>query len=178
MRDSIPFLIVAVLSLACPRAAVAAGPADTIPCSGNSWVRNDDSVTAKALARLAARMMIVADSANTAANVSEEGPDATPEFFTSAAEVAHRAAAFGPDHLPTLMTAADVTDRASTLGEGLVDTVLAKRAECYATRALNLATRRGEQTNVAKLRKLLESIRVDLEQTRRSNEAAKRHWRP
>jgi hypothetical protein len=116
-------------------------------------------------------MKKLADSANDLlTQLSNEGSDATPEFFTSAAEVARRAAAFGPDRVPSLLIASRVTDRAATLGEGQVDTTLEKRAQCYAERALSIARRQGDQASAAQASKALEGIREDLEQERHAAE--------
>src|SRR5258708_6907925 len=103
--------------------------ADSVPCSGTGWHRHDDTAAATVLARLATQMMGLADSAHDfLTQLSNEGSDATPEFFTSAAEVARRAAGYGPDHVPSLLIASRATVRAATLGEGEADTSLAKRA--------------------------------------------------
>ena len=144
---------------------------DTIPCSGTGWHRRDDTAAAAVLTHLATQMKKLADSANDLlTQLSNEGSDATPEFFTSAAEVARRAAAFGPDRVPSLLIASRVTDRAATLGEGQVDTTLEKRAQCYAERALSIARRQGDQASAAQASKALEGIREDLEQERHAAE--------
>ena len=149
---------------------------DTVPCSGTSWYRHDDTATAAVFARLARQMKRVADSASDLVNHFNNNEDAngTPEFFTSAAEVARRAADFGPDYLPSLLIASQAADRASTRGEGRVDTVWAKRAECYAERAVSIARRQGDQASGAQANRLLEGIRLDLEQERHAAEVERR----
>jgi len=145
--------------------------ADSVPCSGTGWHRRDDTAAATVLARLATQMMGLAESAHDfLTQLSNEGSDATPEFFTSAAEVARRAAAYGPDHVPSLLIASRATVRAATLGEGEVDTTLEKRAQCYAERALSIARRQGDQASAAQAGKLLEGIQGDLEQERHAAE--------
>jgi hypothetical protein len=115
-------------------------------------------------------MMGLADSAHDfLTHVSEES-DANPEFFTSSAEVARLAAAYGPDHVPSLLIASRATVLAATLGGGVVDTTLEKRAQCYAERALSIARRQGDQASAAQAGKLLEGIQEDLEQERHAAE--------
>jgi len=119
-------------------------------------------------------MQGLADSADgVLGRLSEEG-GAPHAFFTSAADVAFFAAAYGPDHLPTLLIASQVTERGSRMNEGLVDTVLAKRAECYAERAVSVAQRQGNQVSLSQARKLLEAIQMALSQERRNAEVERR----
>jgi hypothetical protein len=147
---------------------------DTIPCTGTRWPRHDDTTAAAHLARLAAKMQGLADSADgVLGRLSEEG-GAPHTFFTSAADVAFFAAAYGPDHLPTLLIASQVTERGARMNEGLVDTVRAKRAECYAERAVSVAQRQGNQASLSQARKLLELIQVELREGRRNAELDRR----
>lgn len=149
--------------------------ADSVPCFGRGTHRRDDTAAAAVLTRLATQMKWLADSAHDLlTQLSKEGSDATPEFFTSAAAVARRAVAFGPDRVPSLLIASRVTVRAATLGEGQVDTTLEKRAQCYAERALSIARRQGDQASAEKAGKLLEEIQQDLEEERRSAEVERR----
>jgi ketosteroid isomerase-like protein len=141
---------------------------DTIPCTGQLWPRHDDTTKAAHLARIAAQMQGLADSAG-AVNASEEGgPE--HEFFTSAAWVAYFAAAYGPDHLPTLLIASDVAEREARMEEGVIDSVFAKHAECYAERAVRVAQRQGDQAALSQARKLLAVIQEELSEGRRNAE--------
>jgi hypothetical protein len=149
---------------------------DTVPCSGTTWRRGrDDTATATTLTQFAAKMKALADSANAllAARLSE-GADATPEFFTSAAEVARRGAAFAPDYVPSLLVAGQVALRVSTLGEARMDTVWGKGAECYAKRAVALAERQGDRTTATEARRLLRITEQRLADERRAAEAERR----
>jgi len=121
------------------------------------------------------QMQALADSADSLVT-TEEGPG-PHEFFTSAAEVAFFAAAYGPDHLPTLLIASQLTERGATIGEGVFDTVLAKRAVCYAKRAVSAAQRQGDQASLSEARKLLQTSQEDLQEGRR-NAALERRRRP
>ena len=145
---------------------------DTIPCTGERWPRRDDTTKAVLLAHLAMQMQALADSADSVVTTEEGGGPHT--FFTSAAEVAFFAAAYGPDHLPTLLIAGQVSERTSVMGEGLVDTVLAKRAVCYAERAVSAAQRQGNQASLSQARKLLQTSNVDLREGRRNAELERR----
>ena len=148
---------------------------DSIPCTGERWPRQDDTTKAVLLAHLAMQMQALADSADSLVT-TEEGPG-PHEFFTSAAEVAFFAAAYGPDHLPTLLIASQLTERGATIGEGVFDTVLAKRAVCYAKRAVSAAQRQGDQASLSEARKLLQTSQEDLQEGRR-NAALERRRRP
>jgi hypothetical protein len=141
---------------------------DTIPCTGARWHRHDDTTKAALLAHLAIQMQGLADSADGVVSSEEGGAPHT--FFTSAADVAFFAAAYGPDYLPTLLIASQVTERGARMNEGLVDTVRAKRAECYAERAVSVAQRQGNQASLSQARKLLELIQVELREGRRNAE--------
>jgi hypothetical protein len=148
---------------------------EPVPCSGTSWRRSrDDTTTATALGQYSAKMRALADSANAllAARLSE-GYDATPEFFSSAAEVARRAAAFAPDHVPTLIVASEVALRASRLGEARMDTVWGKRAECYAKRAETLAERQGDRGAATESGRLLKIIQQALADERQAAGASR-----
>ena len=145
---------------------------DTIPCTGARWYRHDDTAKAALLARLATQMQGLADSADGVVSSEEGGAPHT--FFTSAADVAFFAAAYGPDHLPTLLMASQVTERGARMNEGLVDTVRAKRAECYAQRAVSVAQRQANQASLSQARKLLELIQVELREGRRNAELERR----
>jgi hypothetical protein len=113
-------------------------------------------------------MKLLADSADSLlSDRIPEWDDPTPEFFTSAAEIARRGAAFAPDHLPSLIVASQVSLRAATLGEARMDTVWGKAAECYAKRALDLAARQGRKSTAAQVSKLLQDIELSLEAERR-----------
>ena len=145
---------------------------DTIPCTGERWPRRDDTTKAMLLAHLAMQMGALADSADSVVTTEEGG--GPHEFFTSAAEVAFFAAAYGPDHLPTLLIASQLTSDGAMIGEGVVDTVLAKRAVCYAKRAVSAAQRQGDQASLSQARKLLQTSQEDLRQGRRRAELERR----
>ena len=142
------------------------------PCSGTNWHVAPDPGAARGLDTLAVRMAALADSSRDllmSASPTGEYEDATPEFYTGPAEIARRAAAYNPDDPTTLLIASRLADRAGTLGEGQVDTVLSHRALCYANRALVFATRAHDFVRADSARVLVRSIGLDLDQQRRSD---------
>ena len=147
-----------------------------VPCSSWRVSSADDTAAATALTQLAVKMKAFADSA--VGILSDRTPnweDATPEFFSSAAEIARRGAAFAPDYLPSLIVASQVSLRAATLGEARMDTVWGKAAECYAKRALELAERQGRKSTAAEASELLKDVELGLKDERRAAEAERRH---
>ena len=103
------------------------------------------------------------------ASSTGEYEDATSDFYTGPAEIARRAAAYNPDDPTTLLSASRLALRAGTLGEGQIDTILVRRALCYANRALEFSTRARDAVRADSARALLRAIGMDLDQQRRSD---------
>ena len=145
---------------------------DSPACSGTAWHGAPNPAVAQRLRALAVRMAALADSSREvlqSGSATGEFEDATPDFYTGPAEVARRAAAYNPDDPITLLTASRLALRAGTLGEGQIDTLLARRALCYANRALEFFTRAGDAIRADSARALLRGIKVDLDQQHRSD---------
>ena len=151
-----------------PRAVRSQSINDPIPCSGDAWRREDDTVRAVTLTHLAIGLYALADSAR-----SLTVGDVFPGYFTSAAEIAFRAALYGPDREATLAAAARITFEAATLGEARVDSFLTRRAECYAQRWTRLATQRSDSATTRAAQALLSDIRAALRAERRAAAAAR-----
>src|SRR5690349_15937654 len=148
------------------------GAQDSPPCSGTARHGAPDPEAAQGLRALAVRMAALADSSREllmSASSTGEYEDATPDFYTGPAEIARRAAAYNPDDPTTLLSASRLALRAGTLGEGRIDTILGRRALCYATRALEFSTRAHDAVRADSARALLRGIGMDLDQQRRSD---------
>ena len=159
------------------------GAQESPPCSGTVWHGRPDTLTARSLAKLALRMAWLADSSRLvlmAASPTGEYEDATPDFYTGPAEIARRAAAYGPDDPTTLLIASRLALRAATLGEGEIDTTLGKSAQCYAKRALASSARTHDAIRADSARVLIREIGVDLDQQRRldSTKQARKNAHP
>ena len=150
------------------------------PCSGTTWHVAPNPAVARSLVLRALGIKALADSSVrvlTEASPNGEYEDATPEFYTGPAEIARRAAAYAPDDQFVLIAASRLALRAATLGEGRVDTVLAKRAQCYARRAAELPSSAGSTAQADSARALLRAIEMDLDQERRAARAEQQQQR-
>jgi hypothetical protein len=165
---SVACLAFAILSAARARLSAQESP----PCSGTTWHVTANPEAARALSKLAVRIGALADSSRQvlmAASSTGEYEDATPDFYIGPAEIARRAAAYSPNDPTVLLIASRLALRAATLGEGQVDTVLGRRAECYANRALEFSARAHDSASADSARALVRVIRMDLDQERRSD---------
>jgi hypothetical protein len=137
------------------------GAQDSPPCSGTAWHVIPNHKAAEGLRALAVRMAALADSSREllmSASSTGEYEDATPDFYTGPAEIARRAATYNPDDPTTLLSASRLALRAGTLGEGQIDTILGRRALCYANRALEFSIRGHDAVRADSARALLRGM--------------------
>lgn len=114
---------------------------------------------------MAVQVAVIADSAGTLTatayvrHTGESFESELPKYSRSSAEIALIAAMFGPRFLPARRTAAELSLKASSLGEAMFDSTWADRALEQVTCAIQLSDSAVDPGRFAKLRKLERDIR-------------------